>query len=188
MKELFQIVPRLNLSLCSFDENQCESRQGIFKINPSFIYKPKSETLTKVFPFKPSAILSSTFSEVLFLDCDAYLTRDPEELFRFDPMYKKFGALLYPDAYKTRQHPFLWKLLNSSCAENEYEIDSATILVNKSKVWKGLYATKLINDHHEMFYDVFSSIFFLDFGKIVFLFLCSSLRTEIKIHFELDFV
>ena len=112
----------------------------------------------KVFPYKPSAILSSTFAEVLFLDCDSYVTRDPEELFLSDPMYEKFGALLYPDAYKTRQHPHLWKVLNSSCAEDEYEIDSSMILVNKAKVWKGLFATKLINDHHRTFYGVSRSI------------------------------
>ena len=126
----------------------------MIKINESKVYKRRSDSPFKSFPYKPAAILSSTFLEVLFLDCDAYLTRDPEELFLSDPMYEKFGAILYPDSYKTRQHPYLWTLLNSSCGEDEYEIDSATILVNKAKVWNGLYATKLMNDYHQIFYRV----------------------------------
>ena len=82
------------------------------------------------------------------------MTRDPEELFLSDPMYLKFGALFFPDAFKSRQHPAVWEVFNTSCAENEYEFDSATILVNKEKVWNGLYLAKLMNDHHTLFYKV----------------------------------
>ena len=82
------------------------------------------------------------------------MTRDPEELFLDDPMYAKFGALFFPDAYKSRQHPAVWKVFNTTCIEHEYELDSAAILVNKQRVWEGLYMTKLMNDHHEHFYEV----------------------------------
>ncbi|CAF1325480.1 unnamed protein product [Rotaria sordida] len=58
------------------------------------------------------------FAEVLFLDSDSYIVRDPENL----------------------------------CGEHEYELDSAAILVDKKRVWKGLYITKLMNDNHELFY------------------------------------
>ncbi len=119
------------------------------------MHEPRVGKLRKQFPYKPAAILSSTFSEVLFLDCDAYVTRDPEELFLSDPMYLKFGALFFPDGLKSRQHPVVWNLFNTSCADDEYEFDSATILVDKRKVWNGLYMTKLMNDDHELFYKVF---------------------------------
>ncbi|CAF2495655.1 unnamed protein product [Rotaria sp. Silwood2] len=69
-------------------------------------------------------------------------------------MYLKFGALFYPDAYKSRQHPAVWNVFNTNCGDHEYELDSATLLVDKSRVWNGLYMTKLINDNHELFYDV----------------------------------
>ena len=108
----------------------------------------------KHFPYKPAAIISSTFAEVLFLDCDAYVTRDPEDLFLSDPMYLKFGALFYSDAYKSRQHPSIWKMLNTTCGTEEYELDSGTILVDKRRVWSGLYLTKLMNDNHKIFYGV----------------------------------
>ena len=124
-------------------------------MNASQIYKPRSNGPGKNFPYKPAAIMSATFNEVLFLDSDAYVTRDPEELFS-DPMYVKFGALFHSDAHKSRQNPFFWKVLNISCAVDEYELDSATILVNKKRVWDGIYLTKLINDYHQLFYAVIS--------------------------------
>jgi hypothetical protein len=127
----------------------------VWQLNTTHVYKPPTGYLPKPFPYKPAAIISATFSEILFLDCDSYVTRDPEELFLSDPMYLKFGALFFPDAYKSRQHPAVWTLFNTSCAQFEYELDSAAILVNKKQVWNGLYMTKLINDDHELFYKVF---------------------------------
>ena len=154
MKELINLVPYLNLSVCSFEKHQCESRAGLVQLNSTWVYLPTFGHLPKAFPFKPAAILSSTFVEVLFLDCDAYLTRDPEELFLSDPMYHRFGSLFFPDSYRSRQHPLLWKLLNTTCAQGEYEFDSSAMLVNKKRVWKALYLTKLLNDHYSIFYPV----------------------------------
>jgi hypothetical protein len=154
MIALLDFVPKLNASVCCFHTAQCRTRTQTWQINASNIYQPRTGKLGKHFPYKPAAILSATFSEVLFLDSDAYVTRDPEELFLSDPMYLKFGALFYPDAYKSRQHPLVWKLFNTSCGEQEYELDSAAILVDKRRVWNGLYMTKLMNDQHELFYKV----------------------------------
>ena len=154
MKQLIGLVPNLNVSFCSFDEHQCETRHGLVTLNSTFVYLPNLGNLPKKFPYKPAAMLSSTFAEVLFLDCDSYLTRDPEDLFLSDPMYHRFGSLFFPDSYQSRQHPLLWKLLNTTCAQGEYEFDSAAMLVNKARVWDALYLTKLINDRHSIFYKV----------------------------------
>jgi hypothetical protein len=154
MIKLLHEAPKLNTSICCFDAKQCRTRTQIWQLNPSYVYKPHLTNIVKAFPYKPAAIISATFVEVLFLDSDAYVTRDPEELFLSDPMYLKFGALFHADAHKSRQHPSLWKFFNTSCATEEYEIDSATILINKKRVWNGLYMTKLMNDHHEPIYDV----------------------------------
>ncbi len=155
MIDLLRMVPNLNASICCFLTSQCQTLTKVWQLNTNHVYKPRPGLLLKPFPYKPAAIVSSTFSEVLFLDCDAYVTRDPEELFLSDPMYLKFGALFFPDALKSRQNPAVWNLFNTSCAENEYEFDSATILVNKRQVWNGLYMAKLMNDDHELFYKVF---------------------------------
>jgi alpha 1,2-mannosyltransferase len=156
MINLLHVAPNLNASVCCFVTTECRTLTQVWQLNTTYVYKPPSTYLRyRFFPYKPAAIVSSTFSEVLFLDCDAYVTRDPEELFLSDPMYLKFGALFYPDALKSRQHPAVWKLFNTSCAENEYELDSAMILVDKKRVWNGLYMTKLMNDHYKTFYKVF---------------------------------
>jgi Mannosyltransferase putative len=154
MIKLLHFVPKLQASVCCFVANQCRTLTKVWKLNSTNVYQPGHSQLRKVFPYKPAAILSSTFSEVLFLDCDAYVIRDPEPLFLSDPMYLRFGALFYPDAMRSRQHPIVWGLFNTSCGENEYELDSAAILVDKQRVWNGLYLTKLMNDNHILFYRV----------------------------------
>ncbi|CAF3720196.1 unnamed protein product [Rotaria sordida] len=152
MMELLNNSAKLNLSICCFDTAQCKTRTETWQLDPAHVYKPGVNKLKKSFPFKPAAIISATFAEVLFLDCDAYITRDPIDLFLFDPMYLKFGALFFPDSYQSRQHPTVWNLFNTTCGEHEYELDSATILVDKKRVWNGLYMTKLMNDNHKLFY------------------------------------
>ncbi|CAF5099847.1 unnamed protein product, partial [Rotaria sp. Silwood1] len=153
MMELLRTAPNLNASVCCFITAQCRTLTQIWQLNAVHIYKPPSSYLRfRFFPYKPAAIISATFSEVLFLDCDAYVARDPEELFLSDPMYLKFGALFYPDGFKSRQHPIVWTIFNTSCAEHEYEFDSSVILVDKRRVWNGLYLAKLMNDHYQIFY------------------------------------
>ena len=154
MLELLAAAPKVNSSACCFERRECHTSSTKWEINASRVFTPLTGHLLKAFPYKPAAIISSSFDEVLFLDCDAYVTRDPEDLFLTDPMYAKFGALFFPDAYKTRQHPAVWKVFNTTCTEHEYELDSAAILVNKQRVWNGLYMTKLMNDQHEHFYEV----------------------------------
>jgi alpha 1,2-mannosyltransferase len=67
-------------------------------------------------------------------------------------MYLRFGALFYPDALISGQHPIVWNLLNTTCRRDEPEFDTGAILVNKKRVWNALYLTKLMNDRHELFY------------------------------------
>ena len=153
MLQLLSIAPKLNVSICCFITGECRSSSGIQQLNSSYIFKPEMpRRRSKSFPFKPAAIVSSTFAEVLFLDCDSYVTRDPEELFLSDPMYLKFGALFFPDGFKSRQHPYVWNVFNTSFIKDEFELDSAAILVDKRRVWNGLYMTKLINDYYKIFY------------------------------------
>ncbi|CAF3928778.1 unnamed protein product [Rotaria sordida] len=152
MMELLNNSPKLNSSICCFDTAQCRTRTQTWQLNPTHVYKPHIGTLLKSFPYKPAAIVSATFAEVLFLDSDAYITRDPIDLFLSDPMYLKFGALFFPDSFQSRQHPAVWNLFNTTCGEHEYELDSATILVDKKRVWIGLYMAKLMNDNYELFY------------------------------------
>ncbi|UJR25050.1 hypothetical protein I4U23_006410 [Adineta vaga] len=152
MIELLNIAPKVNLSICCFHKAKCQSLTRTWQLNSQYVYKPNISNINQGFAYKPAAIISATFVEVLFLDSDAYVVRDPIDLFLSDPMYLQFGALFYPDAHISRQHSSIWKIFNTSCGKNEFEFDSATILVNKKRVWNGLYITKLMNDHYRYFY------------------------------------
>ncbi|CAF1218915.1 unnamed protein product [Rotaria sordida] len=154
MIQLLRAVPKLNASVCCFETAQCQTMISVWNLNVTHVYKPLTSNLPhRSFPYKPAAIISSTFAEVLFLDCDAYLVRNPDYWFRSDPMYLHFGALFFPDAFLSRQHPAVWNILNTTCGQNEFELDCSVILVDKTRVWKGLYMTKLMNDHHQLFYE-----------------------------------
>ncbi|CAF4501389.1 unnamed protein product, partial [Rotaria sp. Silwood2] len=93
MMDLLNQAPKLNARICCFDTAQCRDHQHTWQLNSTHVYKPRTGNPGKSFPYKPAAIISATFTEVLFLDCDAYVTRDPIDLFLSDPMYLKFGAL-----------------------------------------------------------------------------------------------
>jgi hypothetical protein len=152
--ELLHCAPKLDISACSFTTAQCQNRDNIWKLKSAYVFPPydREGKPEKYFPFKPAAIISATFAEVLFLDSDAYLVRDPEYLFQYDPMYRQFGALFFPDSHMTRQHVTIWKFLNATCPPNEPEFDSGVILVDKRRVWNALYITKLMNDRSDIFY------------------------------------
>ncbi len=142
------------MSACSFTTAQCQTIKKTWNLNSTYVFPPSNMQgiTTKRFPFKPAAIISATFAEILFLDSDSYLVRDPEYLFQSDPMYLRFGALFFPDALISGQHLAVWKLLNTTCNPDEFEVDSGVLLVNKRRVWDALYITKLMNDQYEVFY------------------------------------
>ncbi|CAF4120168.1 unnamed protein product [Rotaria sp. Silwood2] len=163
MMDLLNQAPKLNARICCFDTAQCRDHQHTWQLNSTHVYKPRTGNPGKSFPYKPAAIISATFTEVLFLDCDAYVTRDPIDLFLSDPMYLKFGALFFPDGYQSRQHSAVWNLFNTTCGEHEYELDSAAILVDKKRVWNGLYMTNLMNANYEYVTDGDKDTFRLGF-------------------------
>ena len=110
---------------------------------PEALYAPRKKGFPEaVYAFKPGAILSSTFAEVIFLDLDCYVVRDPIDIFENDPMYKKFGVLFYPDIFLSRQHPRVWSLFNATCLRHEFSLDSALLIFNKKRVWKGIHLAK----------------------------------------------
>jgi len=157
--ELISSVPTLNVKACCFETARCHSSNGKeIKVPASYVHPPKTKkSLGKNYSFKLAAIVSSTFAEVLFLDSDCYVVRDPTYLFEEDPMYIRFGALFYPDIYISHQHPQLWSLLNTTCVHKEFSLDSGVLLLNKKRVWSGIYMTKLMSDYHQIFYDRFIS-------------------------------
>jgi hypothetical protein len=99
------------------------------------------------------------------------VVRDPIYLFENDPMYKKFGVLFYPDIYLSKQHPRVWSLFNATCLRHEFSLDSALLIFNKKRVWKGIHLAKLMGDHTEVFYETFISFGDKDTFRLAFRYL-----------------
>jgi hypothetical protein len=158
VNELLNYVPQLDLKMCCFETAQCRSINGKeISVRASSVHAPQTKNVDgKKYAFKLGAIVSSTFAEIIFIDSDCYIVRDPTYLFKNDPMYIKFGSLFYPDIYMSHQHPQIWSALNTTCL-NEFELDSGVLVLNKRRVWNGLYMAKLMGDHPEYFYEMFIS-------------------------------
>ena len=159
INDLLNYVPKLNVKACSFEKALCYSLNGKqISIPSKYIYLSETKNVQgKIYSFKLSSIISSTFEEIIFVDSDCYIVRDPIYLFENDPMYKKFGSLFYPDIYMSHQHSKLWKILNTTCVQNEFSLDSGALVLNKKFVWNGIYMAKLMGDYHQIFYEYFIS-------------------------------
>ncbi|KAI9347348.1 mannosyltransferase putative-domain-containing protein [Obelidium mucronatum] len=80
---------------------------------------------------KPYAILTSPFSQVLYLDPDVMCLHDPTPLFS-SQMFKKFGAIFWPDFPATSPTNLIWVLTNQAYTF-EREFESGQILIDKQK-------------------------------------------------------
>lgn len=88
---------------------------------------------------KVDSILSSSFEEVLFLDPDVMVVRDPT--FLFDSLaYNATGAIFFPDFPSTSRDKKIWDIMDLSHRPNagEREFESGQIFLNKTRVWAGL--------------------------------------------------
>lgn len=159
VNDILDYVPKLKLKLCSFETSCCRSfnREEINLPNKYTHISRTKNIHGKKYSFKLASIVSSTFAEIIFIDSDCYIVRDPTYIFEKDPMYIKFGALLYPDIYLSHQRSEVLSVFNTTCVKNEYSIDSGVLVFDKKRVWKGLYMAKLMGDYHQFFYDYFIS-------------------------------
>lgn len=105
---------------------------------------------------KPFAITHSPFAEVLFLDADNLVLRDPSPLFD-SPEYQRSGSLFWPD-FKTVPsdywaiRPFAWEFLELP-PRIDAEIESGQLLINKPHCWRALQATLHMNNHSDFYYE-----------------------------------
>jgi|GEM_PF-400602 len=99
---------------------------------------------------KPFSILHTRFSEVLALDADNVPVVNPEYLFDA-PEYRSTGALFWPDYGRLDAGREIWRICGVEYRD-EPEFESGQILVDKSKSWKALNLTMVMNEHSEYFY------------------------------------
>jgi alpha 1,2-mannosyltransferase len=104
----------------------------------------------KAFHIKAAAIQQSSFDEILYLDTDSYLLRNPDYLFE-SKQWKETGLMLWPDYTKSHTTNPLWRLLGQKC-RNEYEGESGQILISRSLHQDVLWLVEYFALHHHEFY------------------------------------
>ncbi|TVY82016.1 Alpha-1,2-mannosyltransferase MNN23, partial [Lachnellula suecica] len=104
----------------------------------------------KAFQIKGAAMQQSSFDEILYLDTDSYLLRNPEFLFE-GKHWEETGLLLWPDYTKSHATNPLWRLVGQPC-RNEYEGESGQILISRSRHQEMLWVVEYFALHHEDFY------------------------------------
>lgn len=104
----------------------------------------------KAFQIKGAAIQQSSFDEILYLDTDSYLLRNPESLFE-SKHWEETGLLLWPDYTKSHPTNPLWRLLGQQCRD-EYEGESGQIVISRSRHQDLLWLVEYFAMHHDEFY------------------------------------
>lgn len=102
------------------------------------------------FQLKPFAVLHSRFEEVLYIDADNVCVTNPEELF-FTEEYRQYGALFWPDFWKTGRESPIWEIIGSTVSETT-EQESGQLLVHKGKCWRELNLCQYFNSRSVIYY------------------------------------
>lgn len=101
---------------------------------------------------KPYAILNSRFAEVLYIDADNVVVRNPEFLFD-NALYREIGALFWQDLpNKVLDQSYLkdnaWDLMELPFRE-EPQFESGQLLIDKRRCWRPLQLTLHLNEHSD---------------------------------------
>lgn len=107
------------------------------------------------YQFKSVALVNSRFAEPLLLDADNIPVVDPLDLYESDT-YKEFGTIFWPDIARTRPQNPAWRIFNTACRMDEYEMESGQLYVDKRRYWYHLQlAAWLNNDDVGWYYTTF---------------------------------
>ncbi|PNW86953.1 hypothetical protein CHLRE_02g102750v5 [Chlamydomonas reinhardtii] len=104
--------------------------------------------------YKVAALLMSSFREVLFLDSDNAVLRDPTYLFD-SPAYRDTGALLWPDWWSSTAAKEAPRILNVSASRMPHNtFESGQMVLDKARHWRGLLIAAYMNMHGRLFWEL----------------------------------
>ncbi|RDW71031.1 hypothetical protein BP6252_07594 [Coleophoma cylindrospora] len=104
----------------------------------------------KQFQIKGAAIQQSSFNEILYLDTDSYLLRNPDYIFE-SKQWNDTGLLLWPDYTKSHPTNPLWRLLGQPC-RNEFEGESGQIFISRTLHQDLMWLVEYFALYHEEYY------------------------------------
>ncbi|HEX3150815.1 MAG TPA: FkbM family methyltransferase [Gemmataceae bacterium] len=100
---------------------------------------------------KPFAMIRSPFEEVLLLDADNVVVRDPAFLFDTQ-QYVETGAIFWPDYNRLEPARSIWEIMGVDY-RNEPEFESGQMVVDKRRCWTALQLTMHLNEWSDFYYD-----------------------------------
>jgi hypothetical protein len=93
---------------------------------------------------KPYAVMHSRFEQVLSLDADAFVLRNPGEVFEW-PEFLAQGALFWPDALDLGAENPVWAALGLA-PRQEISFETGIFAVDKARCWAALALTVALNN------------------------------------------
>ena len=106
--------------------------------------------VTNRFMFKIIALIFSSFDEVLLLDSDNIILRDPEELFS-SPSYLSTGSLFWLDFWGGSSAPDC-QLILGNVTDVSHTHESGQVVAKKSDTWEALALALFMNAHSYLFF------------------------------------
>ncbi|WP_050024688.1 hypothetical protein [Verrucomicrobium sp. BvORR034] len=110
--------------------------------------------ILKGWELKVFAMLHCSFKEVLLLDADNVPMVDPTSVFQ-NPDYLDRGALFWPDQNRHARGRKAWRAFGLTPAEEDWEVESGQVLVNKGRHWRALNLAMHLNEHSDYYYRLF---------------------------------
>lgn len=129
---------------------------GIEVIDLRMVEKKYPARILAGWESKAYAIEHAPYEEVLFLDADNVPIANPTYLFDA-PEYKLHGAMFWPDLPPHDRKEWLPEVVWDSVGlpyDSGVDFESGQLLINKSKCWRELMATRWINDHSDRYYSI----------------------------------
>ena len=100
---------------------------------------------------KPYSLIHSAFEEVMLIDADNVVVRDPAYLFDA-PEFREAGAAFWPDFERLAPSRSIWRICGVPYRD-EPEVESGQLLIDKSRCWLPLQLTLHLNSFCDFYYD-----------------------------------
>lgn len=101
---------------------------------------------------KIAAVHACPYREVLFMDADNLPVRDPSDLFD-SPEYQTAGAVFWPDIGRCANlKDEVWPSVGMQAVPGARDFESGQFLVDKARCFRGLAATRFLNEHSDWYY------------------------------------
>jgi hypothetical protein len=129
-------------------------------VKPYGVRCVNTEQMQKTFPakiaggweLKSYALMYNAFEEVLLIDADNMVVRNPEYLFE-TVQYKKTGAILWPDQEEhtlARTNP-IWNLCEVRY-RHEPAVESGQLMADKRRCWHAMTLALFLNENSDLYY------------------------------------